>query len=446
MNSFFGVLIQDGYSYIRKHPQLLVTLALVIIIPFAFLFSGQQFLNAARQNIATVEKDKAQLLHEIVASFVSRSQSEQLPLASTLSSLVESYKTITTIQIVVKTPEGYTVRARSNPTEIEVPLSETSLFDRAHINPESVVIFPFVHKFERMWHTVSLTTLPDTTEQGYIYIQFSHADADALFAERITKAYYWLFALLLIVMLFIIRHIRLIDYAYLYRETKRANEMKDLFTNMIAHELRTPLTAIVGYASLAQQQITPEAPYAAHVSKISKSAARLIALVNDLLDVARIQSGKLAIKNAPVNIVAVIQSVIDEMSLVAREKNITITAELPSNQLLISIDEKRLLQALTNLVNNSIKYTHEGSIAVSLVEREKVIEIRVKDTGKGISAVNQRQLFAPFFRVHDDEDDTTVGTGLGMWITQQLVLQMSGTIDVESIEGIGTHIVVIFPK
>ncbi len=97
------------------------------------------------------------------------------------------------------------------------------------------------------------------------------------------------------------------------------------------------------------------------------------------------------------------------------------------------------------MVSNALKYTKTGTITVALEKVKGRYEIRVKDTGMGISAEDQRRLFAPYFRVASPDVDRTTGTGLGMWITKRMIEEMGGSIDVESIKGVGTHIVISFP-
>ena len=320
---------------------------------------------------------------------------------------------------------------------------DTGLYQAANISPGNSIIAPAVLDDVRYWQSIRVIQ----SEYGTYYLatETSLAHIDTLFAERIRSAYYWLFGILAVVLLLVLRHVRLIDYAYLYRETKRANEMKDLFTNMIAHELRAPLTAMRGYASLIRERKDVHENVRTSAERIEQSSERLILIVNDLLDVARIHSGELSIKSERTNLRAVITQVVDAMRMVAKEKNILVNAVVPGD-VYIQGDEKRLYQAFTNLVSNAIKYTKAGSIEITLEEFTTRVEVRVKDTGAGISAGDQKQLFAPFFRVENSDTAGTVGTGLGMWITKQLIELMKGSIDVESIKGVGTHVVVTLSK
>jgi signal transduction histidine kinase len=246
-------------------------------------------------------------------------------------------------------------------------------------------------------------------------------------------------------MVLVMRHVFIVNYGYLYREAKQAIETKDMFTNMIAHELRAPLTAIRGYASIISEQKHIDEDTRGEAKRIEESSERLITIVSDLLDVARIQSGKLSIKNEKIDLSEVITTVLDSLQPSAAKKRITLKSEGTNGTLTITNDGKRLYQALTNLVSNAIKYTESGSITVSVEKKRDRVELRVKDTGMGIDAESQKELFAPFFRVKNEKVDIITGTGLGMWITKQLVALMGGSIGVESIKEVGTHVVITLP-
>ncbi len=434
----------NGYAYIRKHPQLLTTVLLVLIIPVAFLLSGQQFLAAAKGNQEQLEKERLGAIHDIFAALMRTSEFDPEVIQKELVSAKKRNEDITRFRVTKE--EGFDLKVIAALDETSIGTIDADNHYRAsNVSPGDSLILPYAENGIRYWQSYTLVQDGKGTDY-YIFIETSLDRIDSVFKERIIVAYYWLFAILAVVLLLVVRHVRLIDYAYLYRETKKANEMKDLFTNMIAHELRAPLTAIRGYASMISEQSDMHGEIHKYAVRIDGSAKRLILIVNDLLDVARMHSGKLSIQKARVNMQKVVGSVLESMQSSATEKNITLTNDGAKNDVYLMTDEKRLYQALTNLVSNSIKYTNAGDIGVHIEERNDRVEIRVKDTGMGISAIDQKNLFAPFFRVENIDVDQTVGTGLGMWITKQLIELMGGSIAVESIKGIGTHIVVTLPK
>ncbi len=147
-----------------------------------------------------------------------------------------------------------------------------------------------------------------------------------------------------------------------------------------------------------------------------------------------------------VDVARIVTAVKDELAISAQEKKITLNFEPPSTPTQARGDAKRLHQVLTNLVSNAIKYTPEGSITLSIESKTAYVEVRVQDTGMGISSEDQKKLFAPFFRVASTDVSKITGSGLGMWIAKELVELMGGKIGVESIKGVGTHIVLSVPK
>lgn len=436
----------SGLAYTRRHPQLLGTVLLLVIIPLAFLVSGQQFLSAARENQERLEKDRIGLFHDMFAAYMRGVAFDATSIQGEIDRIADLNIDFTRFRIAHE--EGNTIRIIAaldhESLDTVVGGEEADMYRFANTHLTDSILSPIAREGVRYWQGFRLVR-DDLGSDYYIFTETSLAHIDQLFAHRIMIAYYWLIGLLSIIVYLLIRHVRLIDYAYLYRETKKANEMKDLFTNMIAHELRAPLTAIRGYASMIRESDTVDLTTRSHATHIEESAGRLVHIISDLLDVARIQSGKLSISKERVELTNLAASVMDALRPIAEEKKISLTFERPTREVSIIGDEKRLYQALMNVINNSIKYTERGSIALSIEKRSDRVELRVKDTGMGISSNDQKGLFAPFFRVSSEETNTITGTGLGMWITKQIVELMGASIGVESIKGVGTHVVITFP-
>ena len=436
---------EHGFGYLKKHPQLLLTIFLIILIPIAFLVSGQQFLKAGQEQLNRIQKDRIGIMHDVFASLVERTQYDAVLLQEEITDLARLNPDFTQFRIVVFTNNELIPIAALNPDRIGQPETETDLFDYAAIRDDETVIFEFYKDSERTWQAFRMVRATDGTV-FYVFTENSLAATDQLFSNQINRAYWWLVGLLLLVLFFVIRHVRMIDYSYMYKETKKANELKDLFTNMIAHELRAPLTAINGYASMVAEHKDATIHSKEYGLRISKATDRLLTIVNDLLDVARIQSGKLTVEQQNYNVSAVIGAVVNEINASALQKNIALHTTGTDTPIEMVGDGKRLHQALINLVSNAIKYTKQGTITISIEKKYEIVEIRVQDTGMGISAADQKELFAPFFRVSGDEVSEITGTGLGMWITKQLIELMGGSIAVESIKGVGTHVVIRFKQ
>ncbi|MDC1205275.1 HAMP domain-containing histidine kinase [Candidatus Pacebacteria bacterium] len=440
-----STFISGGLRYVKAHPQLLFTLLLIVVIPFAFLISGQQFLKASKDNQERLEKDRIGMMHDLFASYLQAVSFDPELVQAEIEKIVSLNPDISKFRVAKDTNREITPVASFNVDVIGVPTETPGVYRLAQPHQGESIITPYVSNHVRHWQSFRLV-LSDDNEEYYIFTETSLAGLDALFAQRIRDAYYWLFGLLTIVLLLVLRHVRLIDYGFLYRETKQANEMKDLFTNMIAHELRAPLTAIRGYASMiGESQEIPEEEKK-YAVRVKDSSERLLAIVNDLLDVARIQSGKLKVEKIEADLSRVVVAVCEELTPSAQEKEITLSYTGVKVEHISTIDPKRMHQAIANLVSNAIKYTKKGTIELLIEEKTTFVELRVKDTGMGITAKDQKKLFAPFFRVESDDVSQITGTGLGMWITRQLIELMGASIAVESIKGVGTHIVITVPK
>ncbi len=438
-------LLQSGYEYTRKHPQLLMTILLIVLIPVSFLMSGQQFLSASKDNQERLEKEKIGILHDVFSSVLTTASFATQISQTEIENISANNPDITEFKVVKEEENVVKVIASLDPALIGTWDTNPELYRLSNINPNESFIIPYAENGVRYWKSYRLIRSV-SGDDYYLYTKTSLQSIDAIFAERILNAYIWLVGILVVVLALVIRHVKLIDYAYLYREIKKADEMKDLFTNMIAHELRAPLTAMRGYASMIEERTDIPTDVQQYAGIIQNSSERLVDVVSDLLDVARIHSGKLSIEKTSVNLKNVIDSVMHELESTALEKSISLQFEASKEDVVINTDGNRLHQAIANLVSNALKYTKAGTITISLEVRTDRVEIRIKDTGMGISAENQKNLFAPFFRVEGKEMDATIGTGLGMWITKQLVELLKGSIAVESIRGVGTHIVVTLPK
>jgi signal transduction histidine kinase len=434
---------EKSVVYIKENPQIKLALMLVIILPLAFLYSGNAFLEAGRANQDKLQRDRIGLLHDSFASLLEATDFDVNLAQNQIIKITNQNPDLTKFKIVEQVGRDFVVIASADTTEIGVFETEIDIYQVAAVRFDESIIIPFSTDTERLWQSVR--SIADNRTNYFILTENSFISVDNYLSKREQEAYYILVLVYLLVLLIAYWHIRTTDYKHLYKEAQRAIKTKDLFTNMIAHELRAPLTAIRGYASMLEDtnQITGEQKD--YPRRIHLSAERLIEVVNDLLDVARIQSGKLKISKSQILLSEVVEAVIAELNSSATEKGLELKSEVDAS-LSLEVDPKRLQQILTNIISNSIKYTKTGSITIVSTQKRFKTEIRIQDTGMGINAEDQQHLFAPFYRVENEDVSKITGTGLGMWITRQFVELMGGKISVESIKGVGTHVVLVFEK
>lgn len=218
-----------------------------------------------------------------------------------------------------------------------------------------------------------------------------------------------------------------------------ANNAKTRYVSGISHEFRTPLQAILGYAQLMRNDPALARDKRRAVNVIHRSGEHLADLVEGLLDVSRIESGRIDLREEVVNFPGLVGQLEEIFRPLAEQKGIAFDVHLHGHiPNFVKSDEKRLRQILTNLLSNAVKFTHRGGVAVHVSYRSQVAEVRVVDTGVGIAADDIDMIFRPFERVRNLDDPVAAGTGLGLTIVKLLCEVMGGDITVESRPGEGS--------
>jgi signal transduction histidine kinase len=226
---------------------------------------------------------------------------------------------------------------------------------------------------------------------------------------------------------------------------READRMKDEFVALISHDLRTPLTSIVGYLDLTMESTTLTEEERGYLAVVERNSQRLLALVNDLLFVARLEAGEFELHVSDLDLAAIAQQAVEEAQPRARVNDITLSFDA-ENVDSVQGDRGRMFQLLDNLISNAIKFTPSGGhVAVRVVRTDNGSRLSVADTGIGISAAEQNQLFQRFFRTTSAVDRQIPGTGLGLYIARAIVEAHGGAISVESVPGAGTTFVAELP-
>ena len=220
-------------------------------------------------------------------------------------------------------------------------------------------------------------------------------------------------------------------------EIERANSAKNDFLSRMSHELRTPLNVVLGFGQLLEMGEIDD-DQRRSVGHILSAGRHLLDLVNEVLDLARIESGRMTISPEPVELADLANEAVDLIRPLADDRTIRITTDLEACHHLVIADRQRLKQVLLNLLSNAVKYNRDGGeVDLSCSERmPERLRLLVRDTGAGIPAALRAKLFEPFERLGADQ--TVEGTGLGLALSKQLVELMGGTIGVDTSEGEGS--------
>jgi signal transduction histidine kinase len=232
-------------------------------------------------------------------------------------------------------------------------------------------------------------------------------------------------------------------------EQRELEGMKEEFVSLVTHELRTPLTSVSGYLALLAEdaEITPLTDDQRHwIEVATRNTERLVALVEDLLLVRRLESGSEQLASARVDFDALLRDRLESIAPAARAKRLSVKYRPTPSRCEVVGDDGRLTQVVDNLLSNAVKYTPPGgSVVVAVENGGSTVRLSISDSGIGIPRGEQERLFDPFFRASNAMSSVIPGTGLGLVVTKRLVEAQSGSIEVESVEGEGSTFTVVLP-
>ena len=228
---------------------------------------------------------------------------------------------------------------------------------------------------------------------------------------------------------------------------QEADRLKSVFLASMSHELRTPLNSIIGFTGIILQGMTGEITeeQRKQLTMVKNSANHLLSLINDLLDISKIEAGKVELSLEEFRLDDVVREVVETFSPAVSEKGLELLTEVPEGVILFS-DKRRMKQVLMNLVSNAVKFTDRGSLNIAArALRDKNLEIRVTDTGIGIKKEDMNKLFEPFQQIDMPLTMKHKGTGLGLYLTKKLAALLGGDISAKSEYGRGSEFTFTIP-
>lgn len=234
---------------------------------------------------------------------------------------------------------------------------------------------------------------------------------------------------------------------------QKATKAKSDFLSVVSHDIRTPMNTIVGFTEIAKKEITNREKVTDCLDKITLSSNHLLNLMNDILDMSKIEVGKISIDEENCSLKSLISNCIQIMENEIAEKNISIKTDYSMlDDDLVSCDKLRMNQVLLNVLSNAIKYSKpNGDVYISVIqltgddESKIITEIHIKDEGCGMTEEYKTRLFMPFQRDRLGIENGISGTGLGLSISKSLIEIMGGTIEIDSTEGVGTEVSINVP-
>jgi signal transduction histidine kinase/CHASE3 domain sensor protein len=228
----------------------------------------------------------------------------------------------------------------------------------------------------------------------------------------------------------------------------RANTVKTEFLASMSHELRTPLSAILGFADLLMNSPKEQLSSRARESleRIKRNGEHLLGLINDVLDLAKAEAGRVEVRLAPVNVANLARACLAEVDSLRSGKDLKLVVEVADGPLETSTDSQRVRQILLNLLSNAIKFTDEGEVTLGVRSAKNEIHVSVRDTGIGIPAHAMKELFQDFHQLEAGDGRRYEGTGVGLALSRRLARALGGEIEARSEEGRGSVFTLILPR
>jgi signal transduction histidine kinase len=420
-------------------------IVIIILIPVLLAINTIWNLRSFNRDANFFVRHQAVSVADTLKPIITGSKEDLNNLQTILNNSANSNEDVLSLTYLIKDGNDFVVYATTNEKDAgvakEFGLNQLAIgFNQPFAG---LTYDPVLRK--NVWNVV----VPLETEGEQVTLLYLKLDTQSVegILDRTTKD-----SVVVLIILVIVTLILLANHFYFYlrslktQQLEALDKLKDEFISMAAHELRAPMTALIGYLEMLRKKISPEelANIKSDLDTLDGLMKDLNILINELLDVSRIEQGRLNVEIRDIQINEVIHNVIKTMTPQASHKGLLINFT-PNALPAIKSDANRLRQVITNLISNSIKYTLKGEVVIKATQKGDLIEVSVKDTGIGIPAEELSKLFNRFHRIRDKQVMEVRGTGLGLWITKQIVELLGGKIHAESIYGTGTNITFTIP-
>lgn len=367
MFSIFLTNLKKGIQKIVNNPQLIYTVFIALLITGSFIFMAERFIGIANNAQERLINVRIGSLQDAFAPFASEKINDPSYLNQKIQNLINTNETIKSFKVLVKksitdsvsgnASNQYVIISSNNLDEIgKVDNQDSFLYTLASGDVSNSMTTPLVDNGERLFKTARAIVDSNNNVLGVVVTTQTLSLADMAITGTITNSRILLFVIIILILFLFLRHSRIIDYIDLYKKLKEVDQLKDDFISMASHELRTPLTIIKGYAEFVGEapEISPQTKD--YASKISIGAKDLDTLVSDILDVSRIEQGRMSFKIVKINPSEIIENVVSSLSLSAKEKGLNVSFDKTKieNNKFISVDADRLKQVLVNLAGNAV--------------------------------------------------------------------------------------------
>jgi signal transduction histidine kinase len=437
----------------RDKFEIIYSIIVLIAIPAIVAVNTIILVQSTNQAFNTELRRKADLANNIIAqSSLQLIKDKQYDKIQTnLNSLESSQPTLMQSLLIVSHNDELKIAAHSSSASDKLSQSGETEAKLAMDRKTSIAMLIDTYDSKsnpvQAWNVA--TPVIDSNDNAIAVVSASYLTVNAQAA--ISSAYQQSFIVLLISIILILgllfRHFRLVGYAQLLAKQKELNQTMSDFLSVATHELKAPTSIIKGYLSnVIDGDFGPVEPKIKEQIEVAiTQTERLNSLVQDLLNVSRVEQGRVQYNFTAVDTVKILSSIVENYRPVASAKGLQLIYEPTGDIPLVHADEGRVQEIFTNLIDNAIKYTAKGSVTIAQQQKKGLLTTNIRDTGFGIGLEAKQRLFQRFYRVQTSDTQGIPGTGLGLWIIKQYIEAMKGSINVETMEGVGSNFIVELP-
>ncbi len=440
------------FQFIKDNSQIVYGLILMIFIPTAVIFNTLAIIKIFQQVVDREFYDKALTIGQLISVGTIQVIDKPMELEERLKSIIQKNSDIGLAEVSVPSGDSFKIIASTN--ESEVGQNSKSLENVIAWQQKDPITYLASDKGEmlqliggRYWSIIMPIVDGKGENKAILSLKVSSGIIDELTKQILWQSYIILGVIVLIIILLLSNNTKIFEYLTLYRKLQEVDKMKDEFISIASHELRAPITGVSGYISMIQDGTYGEVPERLKepIKIVEGAASRLATLVEDLLNVSRIEQGRLMISLKPVSVNPLIVEVINELEANAKAKNLQLIFKTPDSAVADgSLDPDRFVQVITNIISNGIKYTEQGAVEIFTEMKGDKLVIKIKDSGIGMSVKEKEKICNKFYRIQNEKTKGIIGTGLGLWLTKNIVDMMKGQMVINSIEGFGTQVVLTF--
>jgi signal transduction histidine kinase len=438
---------RDIFSFIKTYPAILYSFALILFLPLFLYFSVFYVASKFQKNVDLILQTEALFLSQSLSTFSQDFISEPEILQEKIFQIQKENPKVKQIRILVKENEDFRILASGKGEEIGAILQDPSLILSWSQGQSIATLSSDPQTKERFWKIV--TPIGKEKKLGLISLALSLKETDEIISDIIFKTFFLILFGILVSLILIFQHTSLFGYVELTQKLKQIDKAKDEFIRMATHELEAPVVNIRNYLWEIKEQLKEKISKEEieYLERAEISAINLSHLIEDILEVSRIEQGRVDFTPKLIDPVNEIKQIVSEFLPRAKEKNLSLLFEEPKEKVELYLNPLRFREIVSNLLSNAVKYTFKGYVKIEAKVdfSRKRYYIFVRDTGIGISAEAQQKIFQKFFREKKRETADVPGTGLGLWISRELARKMGGDILFESIEGQGSNFIVYFP-